>query len=150
MPPATQFWSNKAISATVWPLGRISQKFSTIIQIVIMTCYENTATSFFNEITLSWLNTWNKKNSQSYQLRTDYFVEDEWGPQWRAEKEHKYLYSEIFYGGHKLHKYFSSLRVRLRLCWPVRISANYVTIGNINVRQNLSSYLFEILKRIFC
>ena len=28
------------------------------------------------------------------------------------QREHKYLYSEIFYDGQKLHKYFSSLRVR--------------------------------------
>ena len=28
------------------------------------------------------------------------------------QKEHKYLYSEIFYGGQKLLRYFSSLRVR--------------------------------------
>ena len=28
------------------------------------------------------------------------------------QKEQKYLYSKIFYGGQKLHKYFSSLRVR--------------------------------------
>ena len=28
------------------------------------------------------------------------------------QKEQKYLYSEIFYGGQKLHEYFSSLRVR--------------------------------------
>ena len=29
------------------------------------------------------------------------------------QKGHKYLYSEIFYGGQKLHKYFCSLRVRV-------------------------------------
>ena len=28
------------------------------------------------------------------------------------QKGHKYLYSEIFYGGHKLHKYLCYLRVR--------------------------------------
>ena len=29
-----------------------------------------------------------------------------------GQEEHKYLYSEIFYGGQKLNKYFSSLPVR--------------------------------------
>ena len=30
----------------------------------------------------------------------------------------------------------------VRLCWSVRISANYVTAGNLNARVNPSSYLF--------
>ena len=39
-----------------------------------------------------------------------------------SRKEQKYLYSKIFYGGQKLHKYFSSLRVRgtsLFTCWYI-------------------------------
>ena len=32
------------------------------------------------------------------------------------QKEQKYLYSEIFYGGQKLHKYFVLCYLEIRLC----------------------------------
>ena len=51
------------------------------------------------------------KERRSCQLRIDYFIEDESCPQWRAERD-KYLYCETFYGGQKLHKYFSSLLIK--------------------------------------
>ena len=34
--------------------------------------------------------------------------------------------------------------LEVRLCWPVRISAKYVTVGNLNTRMN-PSYIVLIL-----
>ena len=55
-------------------------------------------------------------NSRSCQLRIDYLIgmnEVRTGEQ----KEHKYLYFEMFYGGQKLHKYFRSLFINDTFCY---------------------------------
>ena len=78
------------------------------------------------------------------------------------QKEQKFLYFEIFYGGQKLHKYFRSLLIKyvssfeifyggqklheyfrsllIKYVFVVSTSAYCVTTGNLNARTNPSSY----------
>ena len=69
--------------------------------------------------------------------------------------EQKYLYSEIFYSGQKMHNILVLYGLEVRLCLPIiRISANYVTARNLNSRINSSSYLFQFFEgfcfRFYC
>ena len=52
-----------------------------------------------------------RRNSRSCQLMIDYLIEED-EVRNGVQKEQKYLYFEMFYGGQKLHKYFRSLLIK--------------------------------------
>ena len=54
------------------------------------------------------------------------------------QKGLKYLYSEIFYGGQKLHKYFCSLHIR----GTSLLTCSYIGELRDDARVNPLSYLF--------